>query len=901
MDSIPPHSSTLRYFMKRIVLFLSCLVHSTGFAAVLTGSVRDGVTGNVLPFANVYLEEAGRGMVADLDGKFEIGNLSEGRYTLAVRFVGYKTHRNPIVVASAGTEVVIELVPEAFRGNEVIVIAERAKLRETPVAFSDVPKADMERKLGSRDLPMVLTDAPGVHATEQGGGSGDSRINVRGFDQRNVAVMINGVPSNDMENGWVYWSNWDGLSDVTSSIQVQRGLGASNLAIASVGGTLNIVTDIARQVRGFKIKQEAGRNAFYKTTVNFSSGLLKDKTAFTLNIARKLGEGLVDQTWTTAWSYFGALSFLASETHKLDLFLIGGQQRHGQRLSKQAIATFDADYARALGIDITGAKNYGIQYNANWGRSPFASYRAHYNGAVREARDGAIIMERENYYHKPQVNLNWYWTPHDAFILSNVFYISRGKGGGTGRLGASPGTLPDGSIDYRRAVDELNAETAADANAALVAAGEVGNAERAAKTIIRNSVNHHLWYGYLGTAEYRLNDACTLAFGLDLRRYRGQHWREVRNLLGADYYVFPWDANAATAVKRLGDKVSYHNDGLTRWGGGFAQVEGRFDKLTAFLSASASITGYKRVDYFRAKVNGDWDQTGWQTFAGYTAKLGGNYNATGAINIYANAGWLSTAPKFDAVYHYDNSVYDPAFNEKVASFELGAGYLKRGAVTGNANFYYTRWIDRSWPKSVYSERLDQSFRFLLNGIDALHKGVEFDLKARIHPMIEVRGMVSLGDWEWLNDAEVAFSPEEDPTDVHVFRVYAQGLKVGDAAQKTLALSSTAFPARGLYATLALRRFMDHYAKFDPANRTDARDRNPSWKLPDYALVDLHAGYTIPGTVFGTGKLKLQLHIFNLLNTRYISDADDGPAHNAATALVFFGLPRRWNVSLSYAY
>ena len=394
--------------------------------------------GDVLPFANVYLEEAGRGMAADLDGKFEIDNLSEGRYTLAVRFVGYKTHRNPIVVASAGTEVVIELVPEAFRGNEVIVIAERAKLRETPVAFSDVPKADMERKLGSRDLPMVLTDAPGVHATEQGGGSGDSRINVRGFDQRNVAVMINGVPSNDMENGWVYWSNWDGLSDVTSSIQVQRGLGASNLAIASVGGTLNIVTDIARQVRGFKIKQEAGRNAFYKTTVNFSSGLLKDKTAFTLNIARKLGEGLVDQTWTTAWSYFGALSFRASETHKLDLFLIGGPQRHGQRLSKQAIATFDADYARALGIDITGAKNYGIQYNANWGRSPFASYRAHYNGAVREARDGAIIMERENYYHKPQVNLNWYWTPHDAFIwVQRVLHLAR-QGRGHGAVGHLP-------------------------------------------------------------------------------------------------------------------------------------------------------------------------------------------------------------------------------------------------------------------------------------------------------------------------------------------------------------------------------------------------------------------------------------------------------------------------------
>lgn len=887
--------------MKHIVIALSLWFfgHSAAFAAAVSGRVRDAETAEPLPFANVYLEEAKRGTSTDLDGKFEIANISEGSDILVIRFVGYKTHRIPIVVTDRAYEVVVALVPEAFRGKEVIIVAERATLRETPVAFSDVPKADMDRKLGSRDVPMILNDTPGVYATEQGGGAGDTRINVRGFDQRNVAVMVNGVPVNDMENGWVYWSNWDGLSDVTSSIQVQRGLGASNLAIASVGGTLNIVTDVARQQRGFKIKQEVGNDAFYKTTVHFSSGLMKEKTAFTLGIVRKIGDGLIDQTWTTAWSYFGALSFFASETHKIDLFVIGAPQRHGHRLYKQSIATFDADYARSMGIDVTGAKNYGVQYNPNWGRSPFSSHRVYYNGGMRDARDSGIIMERENYYHKPQVNLNWYWTPNEAFILSNVFYISHGKGGGTGRLGNNPGAMSDGSINWQRVVDELNTQTASEANPDLVAAGEVAGDEIAAKTLIRNSVNQHAWYGYLGTGEYRLKDAYTLSFGIDLRHYKGEHWREIRNLLGADYYVFAWDDNATTFVKRLGDKVSYHNDGLTRWGGGFAQLEGRFDEVTTFLSASGSITGYKRIDYFRAMVDGEWDQTSWKNFAGYTVKVGGNYNATPAINLYANAGWLSTVPKFDAVYHYDNSSYDPAINEKVASFELGAGYLKRGAVMGNANFYYTRWIDRSWPKSVYSERLDQSFRFLLNGIDALHKGVEFDLKARVHPIVEVRGMVSLGTWEWLNDVTVTFSPEDDPADIHTFQVYAKGLKVGDAAQKTLALSGAIFPVRGLYASLGLRRFMDHYAKFDPANRTDATDRNQSWKLPDYNLVDLHAGYTLPGPA--SGKVKLQVHVFNLFDACYVSDADDGNAHDAGSALVFLGLPRRWNVSLSYDY
>ena len=891
--------------MKPMMALFSLLflTHSALLAAELKGTVRDAETGESLPGANVYIEGVERGAATDLDGQFAIANVGVGSHTLVVSFIGYKEYRSPVVVEADAAELFVELMPEVFRGKEMIIVADRAKMRETPVAFSDVPKADMQRKLGSRDLPLILNDTPGVYATAQGGGAGDARINVRGFDQRNVAVMINGVPVNDMENGWVYWSNWDGLSDVTSSIQVQRGLGASNLAIASVGGTMNIITDIASQRRGFKFKQEAGNNAFYKTTLNFSSGLIDKKTAFTLGMTRKSSEGLPAQAWSSAWAYFGALSFLASDAHKIDLFVTGAPQRHGHRLYKQSIATFDTTYAHSLGIDVVdslgialaNAKNYGVDYNPNWGRSPFSSYQEYYNGSIHDARDSAIIMERENFYHKPQANLNWYWTPNTQFILSNVFYFSRGKGGGTGRLGANPGTLDDGTINWQRVADELNTQ----ADSALVATGEVGADEIAAQTIIRNSVNQHFWYGYLGTAEYHLSDSYKLTFGTDLRYYKGEHWREVRNLLGADYYVFAWDNNATTSVKRLGDKVSYHNDGLTRWGGGFVQFEGQFDNFTAFLSTSGSTTGYKRIDYFRAKVDGDWDQTAWENFPGYTVKVGGNYNATPTVNVYANVGWLSTAPKFDSVYHYDNSLYDPTFNEKVASFELGAGYFKRGMFTGNANFYYTKWIDRSWPQSTYNDSLEQNFRFLLNGIDAQHMGVELDLKARPHDKFEVRGMVSLGNWEWLNDANTTFSPEENPTAIDTFRVYAKGLKVGDAAQKTLSLSGAVFPTRGLYASLGLRRFMDHYAEFDPAKRTDPNDRAQSWKLPDYNLVDLHASYTLPGASFSN--MKLRLHVFNLLDERYVSDADDGDGHDAASARVFLGLGRRWNISLSYDY
>jgi outer membrane cobalamin receptor len=67
-----------------------------------------------------------------------------------------------------------------------------------------------------------------------------------------------------MENGWVYWSNWAGLSDVTSSIQVQRGLSASKLAVSSVGGTINIITNAAQMQKGGAVSAGIGNDGYQK-------------------------------------------------------------------------------------------------------------------------------------------------------------------------------------------------------------------------------------------------------------------------------------------------------------------------------------------------------------------------------------------------------------------------------------------------------------------------------------------------------------------------------------------------------------------------------------------------------------------------------------------------------------
>ena len=216
---------------------------------------------------------------------------------------------------------------------------------------------------------MIFNEVPGAYASMLGGGAGDSRVSIRGFDQRNMAIMINGVPVNDMENGWVYWSNWDGMADVTSDVQVQRGLGASNLAVASVGGTINIKSSAADMDRGYGFKQELGNDRFLKTTINASTGLMDNGFAVSALFQRKTGDGYVDGTWTDAYSYF----ITASKTfgdHVFDFTLLGAPQQHGQRdgdnIHDESTWNSYSDYSTGYGSDDYRQVNTGGS-GSGWG------------------------------------------------------------------------------------------------------------------------------------------------------------------------------------------------------------------------------------------------------------------------------------------------------------------------------------------------------------------------------------------------------------------------------------------------------------------------------------------------------------------------------------------------------
>ncbi|MFH0881969.1 MAG: TonB-dependent receptor [bacterium] len=874
--------------MRRLIVLLLALalpVLAWAQTGTVMGTVTAAGTGEALAAAQVQIVGTTMGAASDLAGDFVIMNVPAGTHTLRCSFLGYKLGTEEFTV-SDGQTVTIDFQLESgfIAQKELTFFASRATERLTPVAFTDVDKSEITTRLGSRDLPMVLNTTPSVYATEAGGGAGDARINIRGFNQRNVAVMINGVPVNDMENGWVYWSNWDGLADVTSSIQVQRGLSAVNMAVPSVGGTMNILTDAAAMDRQFSSKTEVGTAGFLKESLSASTGLMNGKYAFSGSVVRKVGDGIADKTFTDAWAYFAGISYVMNENNKFDLTFFGAPQRHGQRSYMEPISTFSHDLAETSKVPAADFDDeLGYNYNPNWG--PVSSdnmkvaNKEYYNGAEHDVKQDDFLMERENYFHKPQGNLNWYWKINERMNLASVAYLSIGKGGGTGGLGHFIYN-DEGTIDFD-AVIQRNLDVTPDADN-----------ERAGVTALRNSVNNHFWYGVISKFNYQPNDNLKTQVGIDIRQFKGDHFRELRNLLGADY----WDDYGTK--KGIGDKYSYDFSNFVSWMGGFAQAEYVMNDLTFVGMAGVSSVGYKHENYY-----GDLDGLKVEPDAilGYQVKGGANYNVNDQVNVYGNFGYQSKPPIFDGVIDDGNGTFnaDP-LNEKIIGFELGTGYTGMARkLSADANIYYTLWNDRTWNYYYTDPNTFEEFLYTLEGVDAVHSG--FELTARYRPiqMFEADIMASIGNWIWANDVTATFRPESNPTDVQTVHLYIDGLKVSDAAQSTYSVGGTFFPMRGTYLNLTWKFYDQYYAAFDPTNRDDPTDTAQPWKATNYALVDLHAGYDVPNP-YNLG-VHVGIDVFNVLDTQYISDAEDGSNHGPSTALVFVGLPMRYNVSLTLTY
>ena len=840
----------MKNHLKHLLLIAVLAIVGTASAvaqSTLRGKVVDAETGEPLIGATVSV--GGINAATDIDGVFVVKGVKPDA-PVSIQYIGFKTKTVKASLRSRGELGTVRLETDGRTLSDVIVTSQIAVARKTPVAVSSVPMSFIEEKIGTQEFPEILKSTPGVHANKEGGGYGDSEIYMRGFDNTNIAVMVNGVPMNDMENQKVYWSNWAGLTDVTRTMQTQRGLGASKVSAPSVGGTINIITKGLDAKKGGSIYYGMGNDNMNKVMFTVSTGMSKSGWAMTLLGSKTWGDGYAQGTDFKGYTYFVNISKRINEQHQLSFTAFGAPQEHYQRKGALTLADWK------MTEQVWGVENH--KYNSSYGFDK--------NGQRRTAE--------YNVYHKPQLSLNHQWQINDKSSLSTVLYMSIGRGYGysgqgnstygysyTDWYGANYGTLQtkfrnaDGTFNYGM-IQDINEQS-----------------EHGSMLVMGKLKNYHNWYGLVSTYNTKIGKDFDFYGGVDFRAYKGVHTNEILDLYNGKYYIDSSRQNAK-AVNNVnasnpdwvneklgvGDVMYRDYDGHVVQEGAFFQTEYTKSDLSAFIAGSLSNTSYWRYD--RLYYDKKHAESKTKSYIGFTVKGGANYNINEHHNVFFNAGYISRAPMFNNVFltYTSSNVTNPdAKNEKVLSFEVGYGYrLKWLQVDLNA--YWTKWMDKSMAKqlSVGAQQTDGYIN--MAGLDARHQGIELEVKASPLYWLDLNGMFSIGDWQWDSNAKgYIYDANGQPLDKdgnvasaplaedHYFAGIAlKGIRVGGSAQTTAALGATVKIGKqiriGADWTLYARNYA--YYQVSSSNLTPGKTTTVAdpWKAPTASQFDLNASY-----------------------------------------------------------
>lgn len=862
--------------MRQLLLFAFLLGSLTVFAqGTVTGTVTDSDLGGPLNGANVIEVGTGNGTITDFDGNFTL-SVSSNSGSIEISYLGFTTTSTAFTLTNGSANLGnLALVGDANTLSEVVVVGagiiDLAADRKTPVAVSTITAQEIQQKSsGNREFTEVLKNTPSVYVANQAGGFGDSQIFLRGFNDSNTAFLLNGQPINSVEDGRMFWSNWAGMSDVANAVQVQRGLGSSKLAISSVGGTVNIISKTTDQREGGFVRLLAGNDSFVKGTTSYNTGLSDSGWAFSVLVDhwqahRKYAIGTAGQ----GQNYLFSVGYKPNDKHAFNFLITGAPQWHDQNFSD----------------DLEDYERLGEKQNSNSG-----------------FKDGERFTERRNYYHKPVANLNWDFDINDKFDLSTVLYASWGRGGGTGGLGrgrvrvGGSGTNQD-EIDFDQIV--LN----------NIATSENGVGNFGDSYIRRASVNNHNWYGLLSNLNFELNENWSFNGGFDGRLYKGDHFRQVNDLMGLtafqdnfrtdrpDTYTFseefeadPWAAlfNSADEANR----TQYDYSENINYLGGFGQAEFATDNFSIFVQGAVSTQSFQRTGRFVGSGNG-LGESEQLNKTGYNIKGGTSFDIDYDNTIFFNVGHYSRQPFLDNIFadiRNSNDLVEPEVeNEEIRGYEGGYRH-KEDNFTFNFDFYYTEWGNRFLAFNGPEIGKGETSTYRLTDVTQLHKGLEAEVEYRPGGPLRLRAYGTVGDWRY--KGTTPYTLQNDETGDFIItdgEVNLNNVRIGSAPQTSFGAGMVLKICDDLTFDADYNFFKELFEFVDPedvANSALAGQEYDSIELPSYSLVD--AGVTYKFEI-GNQRMTLRSNVYNLFNNAYINQRD--------AFGYYLGIGRTFNASL----
>ena len=683
-----------------LLFLLPCLLTAQNQKGTITGTVTDIANGQPLQGANIALQNISLGTISGEDGKFEISNLTFGQYILDVSFVGYRTEKIAVTLNQNTIEVNFALTPVILPGHEVIVTAIRATEGETPAAFSTLTREDIKKNYHTQDIPVLLSQLPSTTFYSEGGsGIGYNYLSIRGFDQRRISVMINGIPQNDPEDHNVYWIDFPDFLDNVEDIQVQRGAGSAFYGPPAIVGSVNITTTRFSPQRKISFYAGSGSYDTQKYSLAYNSGLLKNQYILNARVSQIKTDGYRNQSWVNFKSYFfGAARFGKRSTMRLHVY--GGPI---------------ADHLVFFGISKNAANNKESRKE---------------NPIVRPDEIENFNQPHAEFFHQYQINEN--------LTLNNTLFGIRGYG-----FFDYDGSWAPAS--YFRLTPEFGFADKGDPENIYVD-----------DLLIRAYVDNKQ-IGWLPNLTWQHKKA-TVVLGSEIRIHRSLHWGRIQK---GSTELPPAVSGEFSGHNYIGSRRYYEYKGGKDILSPYIHSGYKFnDKIYGSFDLQFSHLRYKLYDEnfigteFEQVYNFLNPRIGFNVHLNSRTNLFVSYSRTSRDprlkNLYdaaeasTPASWGAVVPRFErfpnGAFNFDEPLVKP---ESLNDFEVGMGYRNEN-IFADVNLYFMDFKDEIISKGQL-DRFGQPITG--NAERTLHLGIEMNGGMNLTEKITVGGNISLSNNE----------------------------------------------------------------------------------------------------------------------------------------------------------
>jgi iron complex outermembrane receptor protein len=421
--------------------------------------------------------------------------------------------------------------------------------------------------------------------------------------------------------------------------------------------------------------------------------------------------------------------------------------------------------------------------------------------------------------------------------------------------------------------------------------------------------------GAISRLNFHFSDRFSSSLGLQASSNNIQHYQEVRDLLGGSFYYFSGNEfdEPQEHDKQLGAIIGYHHTNRMNRVGFSGDISYTGSTISAFTRGAYSMGSLTHTDHLQRDPENPAQQYTLQPeiAPGFQIKSGISYRVLDDLLTYANYSYISREPNSRLVLDYLEGpvTYYPS-NLSIQGFDAGIRYALSSA-TSIAISVYDYLLANSTLTQKIKDQLNNEYLLHISNIDQRHQGIELDADFRPVRFFGIEANAALGNWKYADYATgtlVDISADNGTGTEYTFR--NKNLNTGNAPQLQLGTILSVHPVMNSYIKAGFRFFGHHFSSWNPAGFL-TNEKQQVWEIPEYYLLDLHAGYTV--TMDSRYRIAIRGHIFNLLDEVYITDAMNNGALNtlpgdpaeyintAAAASVFIGLPRTFSIGMNVSF